>query len=162
MNINNLKRKIIWIILVIGALLILIFQRGLYSRSDLTNNTAPDAKSSVPAQSSNQEIKIISTNPDPLEEAVILPTQTIEITFNIPLENKGEFKNKIEPLLNPLSDYEIKLSDDRKTAKIIPTIPFKLGTTFTLFILPASKFDGKRQLGKEIIYHFKTIEYRGI
>lgn len=102
--------------------------------------------------------KIVSTKPDPLEEAIITADQIIEITFSIPLENVGEFKRKIEPVI----DYEVKLTQDRKTVKIIPKKPYELGTGYTLFILPDSKFDGIGEWRKEQVYHFKTIRYRGI
>ena len=154
MNLSNLKTKIIALIAIIGAVLILIFQRGLYSKSD-PKVDPPKVETNI--STNNEEIKVVSTSPNPLEEAVILPNQNIEITFNQPIENRGEFKNLIEPK----ADYEIKLSDDRKTAKIVPHVPFQLGVTFTLFIKPDTKFDGKT-LNREIIYHFKTINYQGV
>jgi len=88
-----------------------------------------------------------------------LPTQTLEFTFNYPVENKGEFKHKFEP---EFKDYEVKLSEDRKTVRVIPIKPFTLGTTYTFAILPESKFDGKKVLKESFTYHFKTIEYRGV
>lgn len=147
----SLKQKIMVAIAIIGALLILLFQRGIYSK-----------ESSEPVTQENvvntHEQVVISTMPSPLEEAIIVPTQVIEITFNLPLENVGEFKNRLEPK----SDYTIKLSDDRKTVKIIPAPLFQLGTTFTLFILTDTKFDGGKRLDHELIYHFKTLEYKGV
>lgn len=150
----NLKQKIIIIVVIIGAALILIFQRGLYDKPAAQSTPTK----SEPTQTQTTDPQIVSTNPTPLENSIIFPTQTVEITFNQPLENRGEFKNRLEPT----ASYEIKLSDDRKTAKIIPTIPFKLGTTFTLFILPDTKFDGHKTLNREIIIHFRTIEYKGV
>ena len=102
--------------------------------------------------------QIISTKPDPLEEAIISATEVIEITFNKPLENKGEFKLRIDPKI----DFNIELSSDRKTAKIIPVAPFELGKTYTLFIGTETKFDGVGRWGEEKIYHVKTVTYRGI
>lgn len=151
----SLKQIIIGVVAVVGALLILIFGRGLYS-STPTSQIQTEVKSAKIEDS--KEIKVVSTNPENLDGSVILPNQTIEITFNQPMENRGEFKNKIEPV----AEYEIKLSDDRKTAKIILAKPFNLGTGYTLFIKPDTKFDGKRTLDKEIIYHFNTISYKGI
>lgn len=142
---------------IIGALLILLFQRGIYGKTTVE----PKEKTPPLNQPAVQQIDkpvVASTVPSPLEEAIIVPTQVIEITFNLPLENAGEFKNRLEPK----SDYTVKLSDDRKTAKIIPNPLFALGTTFTLFILTDSKFDGGKRLDHELIYHFKTLEYKGV
>ncbi|MBI4037107.1 hypothetical protein HY385_01645 [Candidatus Daviesbacteria bacterium] len=153
----NLKQKIIIAVAILGAALILIFQRGLYDKPNTQSAPAnPTQVKSVSTQTGDPQI--VATNPTPLENSIIFPTQTVEITFNQPLENRGEFKNR----LDPKADYEIKLSEDRKTAKIIPTTPFKLGTTFTLFILPDTKFDGHKLLNREIIIHFRTIEYKGV
>lgn len=150
------KNRLIAIILAIGSILIFIFYRGFYSKGPLANTTSNTAPAKQ--QTENSQPEIVSTNPNPLEEAVILPSQVVELTFNQPLENRGELKNRIEPKL----DYEIKLSDDRKTAKITTHQGFALGTTYTLFIMPDSKFDGKKLLGREYIFHFKTIEYKGV
>lgn len=153
MPILTLKQKIIAVVAIIGAVLILIFQQGLYSKNEPSSGT--EVKNE---QVQNENPDIIATNPSPLDQSVILPTQSIELNFNYPLENIPEFKHKIEPKV----DYKIELSTDRKTAKIIPTTSFGLGMTYTLFIAPETKFDGNKTLGKEIIYHFKTIEYKGI
>lgn len=153
----SLKHKIIGIVTIIGALLIFIFGRGLSSSTPSSQNKPVVEPTKTEAQD-NKEIKVVTTVPPNLDGAVILPTQVIEITFNQPLENRGEFKNRIDPL----AEYEIKLSDDRKTAKIILSKPFKLGTGYTLFIKPDTKFDGKKTLDKELIYHFNTISYKGV
>lgn len=109
-------------------------------------------------QLSDKEVRIVSTKPEPLEEAVISATEEVEITFSHALENEGQFKVRIEPK----TDYKIVLSGDRKTAKIIPQIPYELGAGYTLFILPDSKFDGVGEWRKEKIFHFQTIKYRGV
>lgn len=114
--------------------------------------------STPPPVNQNESPRIVSTKPDPLEEAIISATEIVEITFNRPLENVGEFKSRIEPKI----DYKVELSGDRKTAKIIPEKPYELGTTYTLFIGTETKFDGVGRWGEEKIYHFKTIRYRGI
>ena len=102
--------------------------------------------------------KIISTKPEPLEEAIVSASEVIEIVFNRPLENAGEFKVRIDPKI----DFKIELSQDRKTAKIIPVQPYILGQTYTLFIGTETKFDGVGRWGEEKIFHFRTIKYRGI
>lgn len=152
----SLKQKIMIVVALVGAALIWIFQQGLYTKSSST--TQPEVEVNQAQNIQSSEPQVVSTNPKNLDGITILANQTIEITFNIPLENRGEFKNRIDPE----SEVEIQLSEDRKTAKIIPLKPYKLGTGFTLFIKPDTKFDGKKQLEKEIIYHFKTINYKGV
>ena len=160
----SLKQIIIGLVALVGIILILIFGRGLSSSSPSSSVTSSASQTEVKsvqaekATADSSEIKVVSTVPENLDGSVILPTQIIEITFNQPMENRGEFKNKIDPP----AEYEIKLSDDRKTAKIILTKPFKLGTGYTLFIKPDTKFDGKKILDKELIYHFNTISYKGV
>lgn len=128
------------------------------SRLDKQTVSTPPPPQQQQAASENQSPRIVSTKPDPLEEAIVSASEIIEITFNIPLENVGEFKSRIDPQV----EYRVELSNDRKTAKIIPKNAFELGTTYTLFIGPDSKFDGVGEWRKEQIYHFKTIRYRGI
>ena len=116
------------------------------------------SQNTTSAEIKNKEPRVISTNPELKDNPTLLPTQTIEITFNIPLENVGEFKNRIDDF----KDYKIELSNDRKTAKIIPTKPFELGKSFTIFILPDSKFDGKKKLNQGEHFNFRTIDYHGV
>lgn len=127
----------------------------------LYQNIYKEGRSTNPKPSANQQTdgpEIVSTKPDPLEEAVISAIEQIEITFSYPLENEGQFKIRIEPKI----DYKIVLSQDRKTAKIIPQKPYELGAGYTLFILPDSKFDGIGDWKQEKIFHFQTIRYRGV
>lgn len=107
---------------------------------------------------SQESPKIVSTKPEPLDNSVIPAQGAVEVTFNRPLENIGEFKVKIEPEIK----FKTELSGDRKTAKIIPEEPYQLGTTYTLFIGPETKFDGVGRWGEEKIFHFKTIPYKGV
>src|SRR5258708_24120184 len=73
--------------------------------------------SKLPASTqTSEEPKVVLLKPDLKQNPIIIPTQAIEITFNLPLENVGEFKNRIDTF----KDYTVKLSDDRKTAKITP------------------------------------------
>lgn len=151
------RQNIILIILLAG---VLFFVYSFYQTSIQKNNLAKSS-ASIPVQE-NDSPKIASTKPDPLEEAIIGANETIEITFNKSLENEGELKLKFEPKLEYKIDYKIELSQDRKTAKIIPLKPYELGSTYTLFIGPDTKFDGVGAWGQEKIYHFKTIRYRGV
>lgn len=107
---------------------------------------------------SSAQINITSTNPSPLEGATVLQNGKIEITFNKPLENVPEFKTRIDPEIN----YKVELTADKKTVIIYPQPSWQLGTEYSLFILPDTKFEGKKTLNKEAIYHFQTIKYKGV
>lgn len=151
------KQKVIAIAAIVGIILIVIFLRGT-SGKPKSSTLSPTKTSPTIQVSQNDKPQIISTKPNPLEENIISAADTIEITFNRPLENVGEFKSRLEPNL----EYKVELSGDRKTAKIKPVKGFLLGTTYTLFIGPETKFDGVGRWGEEKIFHFKTITYRGV
>ncbi len=102
--------------------------------------------------------RVISVNPTQKEAPFITQDQIISVEFNTPVENVGEFKHRIDPTLK----YKLEISSDRKTIKIVPEDGFELGREYTLFISPETKFDGKKTLDGEKIYHFKTIPYRGV
>lgn len=150
----SLKQKIMIAIGIIGAILILIFQRG-FSSSPAAEKISVENKQ-VQVQTDKPEL--VSTNPSPLDETILWAQQSIELNFNLPLENAPEFKHKIEPKY----DYKIELSDDRKTIKITPIKPLPLGQTFTLTISKETKFDNKKFMDKDYTFHFKTIEYKGV
>lgn len=149
--------KIIKIIIII--IIITVILTGVFLWKNRTTDN-PSSSSPLPSTtiSATAKPQIVSTKPDPLEDNIVGVSDIIEITFNRPLENVGEFKSRIEPKI----DYKVELSGDRKTAKIIPAKPYQLGTTYTLFIGTETKFDGVGRWGEEKIYHFKTITYRGV
>lgn len=142
-----MKKTSIVILILIGAAFLLFIFKGSFS-----NKEKPSS------QPQKESPGIISTKPDPLDNSVVSTSEIVEITFNRSLENTGEFKVRIEPNIN----YKIELSGDRKTAKIIPEKPYQLGTTYTLFIGPETKFDGVGRWGEEKIFHFRTIKYSGV
>lgn len=145
------------IILSIMGLVILIFIiLWIIPKQSTPKTKAADTASPQPNQTDKPQI--VSTKPENLEESIISASEVVEITFNRPLENSGEFKVRIEPKI----DFKVELSGDRKTAKIIPLKPYELGTTYTLFIGTETKFDGVGRWGEEKIFHFRTIKYRGI
>lgn len=147
------KLTAILLLLLLGLLAgFLIFKKN--APAQLKNQSNPTSA----ANTQNNPPEIVSTNPDPLEDNIVSSTQTIEIAFNRSLENVGEFKFRIEPKIN----IKIELSGDRKIARIIPIKPFELGTTYTIFIGPETKFDGIGNWGQEKIYHFRTIKYTGV
>lgn len=149
-------RKIILIVISI-ALLAFVFL-GLNSGQKTDPETPSDIREVTKPVSENDPPTIISTKPNPLDEAVVSASEVLEFSFNRPLENEGEFKIKTEPPNN----YKITLSQDRKTATVTPLKPFELGATYTLRIGPDTKFQGLGEWRQEKIYHFKTIRYRGV
>jgi hypothetical protein len=164
---RNLKAKVAVLVAILGLILIYIFQVGLgptpidpLGLNQSLSSTGEDKKEV------SLKPEVVSSNPQFKEDPiVILPNQTIEITFNIPFENTGEVKNR----LDPQAELKVELSEDRKTVKFTPVKPLKLGTTYTLSILPDSKFNtnpGKNEtkvvLDHNFDFHFKTLEYRGI
>lgn len=111
-----------------------------------------------PVSSDNDSPKIVSTKPDPLEETTVPAVDSIEITFNKPLQNPSEFKVRIEPKI----DFRIELSSDKKVGKILLEKPLDLGMSYTLYIGRDTKFDGVGEWGVDKEFHFRTISYRGI
>lgn len=154
------RPKLLIVILVIVLLITTAFiiSKQLKPTQKLQPASTNISESTKKTVSASDKPTIISTKPDPLEENIVSVTDTVEITFNRPLENVGEFKSRLEPKI----EYKVELSSDRKTAKIKPVKSFLLGTTYTLFIGPETKFDGVGRWGEEKIYHFKTITYRGV
>lgn len=150
MNNLSLKQKIIGLIVIIGAALIMIFQGGFYPKNSVSKSETIKTQSNQP--------ELISTNPSPLDKAIIWGMQPIEIAFNLPLENIPEMKYKWEPK----ADIKAELSGDKKTVKFTPVAPLPLGTEFILSIPAEAKFEGGKTLGKGYSFHIKTIEYRGI
>lgn len=148
---NKMIKKIVAITVIIFVLsgLFLFLKRSTPTQS---------GDSLKPKDQASESAKIVSTKPDPLDDSVISAVEIVEVTFNKPLQNIGEFKSRIEPEI----EYKVELSGDRKTAKIIPAKPYQLGSTYTLFIGPETKFDGVGRWGEEKVYHFKTIQYRGV
>ncbi len=144
-------------IIAIAGIIILIFALVLTWNKFKTKPVSPSA-SKPTIESNSDSPRIVSTKPDPLENTIVSADQVIEITFNRPLQNKGEFKLRIEPKIG----FNIELSGDRKTAKIKPLKPYELGTEYTIFIGTDTKFDGAGAWGQEKIFHFKTVTYRGV
>ncbi len=144
---------------VLVFILILILAGAFWRFTQKEETPIPSPKPEVKqTDNPNDPPKIISTKPDPLEDTIVSATQIIEISFNRPLQNSGEFKLKIEPKI----DFKINLSSDRKTAKISFTKLLELGVTYTIFIGPDTKFDGVGAWGQDKMYHFKTVKYTGV
>ncbi len=139
---------------VIGIILIVVLAAGYLF---LTKASKPQNPTSTPTTQSDKA-QIVKTVPEPLDQAIVPANQVIEITFNKPLQNIGEFKLRFETK----KDIKVELSSDRKTAKITPLTPFDLGTEYAIYIQGDTKFDGVGAWGEEKSFHFRTIKYRGI
>lgn len=148
----SLKQKIIALVALLGIALIIIFQNGLVPKS------SPETKDTPSAETKSEHAVLLTTNPSPFNNSIILPTQSLEFTFSDPLENPGEFKVRLEPQ----AEVKISLSDDKKTAKITPKKSFDLGQSYTLFIQNDSKFEGGKKLDQNLQFGFRTIEYNGV
>lgn len=156
MNLFCSKQKIIAFVVVLGIILLFFLILG---NNKSTFPISSDNKTSLPTQiNENDPPAIVSTKPDPLNDGLVTGADAIEITFNRSIENIGEFKNRIEPKI----EYKVELINERKTAKITPQKPWPLGTTFTLFINPDTKFDGVGDWGQDKTFHFRTIKYTGV
>lgn len=154
--INSKVVKISVVIILLGIIAFFLLPKVL--KSDLPKADTNNKESEQTQVSEKDKPQIVSTKPDSLEGTIISANETIEITFNRPLENVGEFKLRIEPE----TKLKVELSADRKTAKIAPETAYELGVGYTLFIGTESKFDGVGRWGEEKVFHFQTIRYRGV
>ncbi len=144
---------------ILGIILIVIAGYFLYGKISNQIDSEKPTQDSKPTQiSSTDKPQIVKTVPDPLNEAIVPANQVVEITFNRPLENVGEFKIRMEPKI----EFKLELSGDRKTGKIIPAKPFELGTEYTIYLGAETKFDGVGRWGENKEFRFRTIKYRGI
>lgn len=165
MDINNkeFKRRVgtIFVILLLSLFSFLLIKKLVINKDPVQQNKETVLTSSQPKQNGTKEDSpnVVSTNPFPLENALILPNQTIQITFSDSAVNTPELKFRMDP---EDGRYQLKLSDDRKTLSIIPNPTFGLGIGYTMFIPVEAKFDNGKKLKEDIIYHFHTINYNGV
>ena len=150
------KKLIIIAIIIIVTVIFLNKERFLKSSASI--------KASPPSIESINQLQIISTNPNPLDGATVLPTQSIEITFNKPIV-RSEFKYKLDPeTAHQLTVVEG--SDPNKdigqTFKITFRKPLELGKGYTLFVLPGTHTENGLKFDKHQNFTFHTINYRGI
>ena len=145
-------------ILIVIALLILISGGFyIYKQRDDSQQPVGDPQKTQ-AQSDSNWPEIISTNPSPLTDAIILPDQTIELTFNTPLIDQYETRTVIEPKI----EYKMEFSSDKKTLKIVPLEPYKGNTGYMLHINSETKFQNGKDFGRRQTYGFRTLDYKGI
>ncbi len=147
----DLKQKIIGAVIAIGLLLIAIFSRGLYSK----NGTAPKYQEPVSKQEQNIGVKVLSTDPSPLDETIIVPTQTIKVTFN-----KAMAIDIAKVSFDPPLKFKLDAQD--KTLIITPEKSFNLGTGYTLIIKSGYETKTNEKLDSDVQFHFKTINYNGV
>jgi len=118
--------------------------------------------SSKVLQVADDKLKIVSTKPEPLDEATILPKDGLEITFNYPIyrsELKHRFDPEIEHEVITVNGIDKELGT---TFKITFNEPLELGRGYTLFILSNTHDQKNHSIDHEYTYHFKTISYRGV
>jgi hypothetical protein len=146
------KQKLLGAVIALALLLIGIFSMGLYNKSssDTITNEQKDSQNV-------SGVKVVSTVPDNLDNGVVPPTSTIELTFNKPL-----VRDDTRIVLDPKTDYRTDLSSDHKTLKIIPGKSFDLGKDYTLTIKQGYGTDTGEKTDSDIIFHFKTVEYNGV
>lgn len=146
------KKTIISIIIALGLLLIAIFSSGLYG--------SPSQKSEPTSQQTDEnskEVKVLSTTPEKLHGSTLLPTQIIEIKFNKVLNN-----DPADLKIEPETKYNAHVTDSGKTLRIEPLEPYKLGSEYTITIKQGYDLQDGNKLDKDIIFRFRTIEYRGV
>lgn len=142
--------------LIISVVLLILLACGFYLIQQKNNQEGKQNPTNTSSSQSLDIVKILSVKPT--DNSTILPTQPIEITFTSTVKSLEDFKHVIDPKF----EYEMKLSEDKKTVTITPKISYPLGVNFALFIKPDTLFDDGKKLEGETIYHFKTIQYKGI
>ena len=69
-----------------------------------------------------------------------------------------ELKIRIEPKI----DFKVSVTNEGRTGVITFPKGLELGTSYTLFIGPETKFIGMGRWGEEKVFHFRTIPYKGV
>ncbi|MBI2017948.1 Ig-like domain-containing protein [Candidatus Daviesbacteria bacterium] len=151
-------KKKIFIGLIIAVILPFFFYLNSKENKQSSITTQVQTNEPTPTSNPNDPPRIVSTKPEGLDNSIIATNIPIEISFNRPLENKGELKIRIEPEIA----FKVELSSDRKTGIITFEKTLDLGMTYTLFIGPETKFDGIGRWGEEKVFHFRTIPYKGV
>jgi hypothetical protein len=152
-----MNKKIILICITIIVFVIIITFIFLRPKTEPALNTLP-ATQQAHIVSETDPPQVVSTKPADLDGSLVSSSKTIEITFNRPLENVGEFKTRIEPEVN----FKKTLSSDRKTGIITFEKPLELGKSYLLSIGADTKFDGVGNWGQTKEFRFRTTPYRGL
>lgn len=155
-----LKYKIIAFIIALGLILIAIFQGGFYlAKKEVIPSGQNVSENTAPALSESSEPQIISVKPEKLNGSTVPPTQVIEITFN---QSTQGFDPKVHIQFEPKVEFVVEQSNESKTITIKPEKLYAVGTEYKLKVMGNLEFTGKKKLGADKEYTFKTIEYRGI
>lgn len=157
MNKLSSKQIIAGLVGLLGILLILIFGKGFYSAPQPTPTS--ELKTEVGIVKDLGKIKILSTNPSNLNGKTLLPTDSIEITFDTPTE---AFDPSYHVVVEPKADLNVKISSDLKTITIKPAKSWAVGTTYHLLIKDNLKFVGELVLGENVKFDFNTLAIKGI
>jgi len=151
-----MKKQIVILILILSAAGVLFIVKGNFKKADQENQKLSQGK-----QPAEDELKIVSTTPDPLEGATILPTQNIEFKFNKQIA-VSEFKHRFDPNV----DHNVEVNYNKQTNITIVTIkfskPLDLGNGYTLFVLANTDSEDGKKLNRDYNYHFSTIKYKGV
>lgn len=150
-------KKLLIIIILLGLAGFLITNRPSLLNINKNSNQSPTP--------TTESLKIVSTKPDPLEGAILVPDQIIEFNLNKDIA-LTEFKHKFDPELKVGEDYEIEIVGDQvrkigKTVKI-RLKKLELGVGYTIFILPNTHSTDDVKIDQEHSYHLQTVKYRGI
>ena len=153
MNILRSKLLIFIVIIILGLVFIFLWVKD--------KNSQPQPPKEV-TQEQSDNLRVVSTKPDPLDNSTILPTDSLEITFNKPI-SVSEFKHHFDPEVEheieaigqstPKGSYQFKISFKK---------PLELGAGYTLFVESRTKTNSGETLDHEYNYHIKTIGYRGV
>ncbi len=136
-----LKMTILVLILIIAGFLII--------------KTVPQRNNTQDTTQNNQ-FRIVSTSPNPLDGATLLPNSSIEITLSKPT-SVSQFKYHFDPEI----PNNIEPQND-PTFKIIFTKPLELGQGYTLFIDEGTVSKDGEKIDRTYTYHFSTIKYSGV
>lgn len=146
-----MKKIALFILIIIGIALFLFWKHGQKITPVVTATPKPD----------NSILRLISTKPDPLEGATILPNGSIGISFNHSI-TPAEFKHHFDP---PIADTVIEDNHPDQgiyTMKITFKKPLELGSGYALYIQADTDSRDGLKLGQDYIYHFSTINYNGV
>lgn len=158
---KNIKVKILISVAILG-ILFYIFKSGIFHKITPQDNQTQKIQTNTSSVSQNDKLQVVSTNPDPLEGAILLPTQSIEVTLSKEVV-VSELKHKFDPeTKNTVEVLDNKGTTKGKVFKITFKDPLKPGVGYTLFIETNTHTESGETLDKQYVYHFKTISYKGI
>lgn len=141
--------------IIFGLAVIVVLIIGVIDFSPKTKRPAIVPQATEQPES---ETQVVSTVPVNLNHSTILPTQSIEITFNKPLLDSTHLRYG----LSPQTPHHIEISSDGKTLRVIPSPQFNLGQDYSLTINSDTKMQDGTNLGKDFSFYFTTIIYSGV